>query len=102
MLLFTLAVLLLWFKCTCLQYCKHDLLLIYSTVLISVVYLPLSNTILYEKYCHLFRVSEPEADSRKKDALTYLLVLGFTAVVTGYYKRLRFSPFKTRSISYVK
>ena len=47
-------------------------------------------------------VSEPEADSRKKDALTYLLVLGFTAVVTGYYKRLRFSPFKTRSISYVK
>lgn len=48
------------------------------------------------------RCAEPEADARKKDALTYMLVLGFTAVMTGYYKRFRWSTFKTRSITYVK
>lgn len=46
--------------------------------------------------------SEPEADSRKKDAFTYMCVLGATAVVSGYYKRFRWSSFKTRSITYVK
>jgi ubiquinol-cytochrome c reductase cytochrome c1 subunit len=46
--------------------------------------------------------AEPEADARKKDAFTYMMVLGFTALATGYYKRLRWSTLKTRSISYVK
>lgn len=46
--------------------------------------------------------AEPEADSRKKDAFTYMCVLGATAIVTGYYKRFRWSSLKTRSISYVK
>jgi hypothetical protein len=54
-------------------------------------------------YCHLFnRCAEPEADTRKKDALTYMVVLGITAVMTGYYKRFRWSTLKTRSITYVK
>mmetsp|Transcript_22507 Transcript_22507/g.50032 ORF Transcript_22507/g.50032 Transcript_22507/m.50032 type:complete len:279 (+) Transcript_22507:43-879(+) len=46
--------------------------------------------------------AEPEADGRKKDAFTYMMVLGMTALVTGYYKRFRWSILKTRSISYVK
>ncbi|EJK58547.1 hypothetical protein THAOC_21319 [Thalassiosira oceanica] len=48
------------------------------------------------------RCAEPEADGRKKDAFTYMMVLGMTALVTGYYKRFRWSILKTRSISYVK
>jgi uncharacterized membrane protein len=48
------------------------------------------------------RVSEPEADTRKKDAFTYMMVLGFTALVTGYYKRFKWATFKTRAITYVK
>ena len=48
------------------------------------------------------RCAEPEADTRKKDAFTYMVVLGFTAVLTGYYKRFRWSTLKTRSITYVK
>ena len=48
------------------------------------------------------RCAEPEADSRKKDAFTYMIVLGFTAVMTGYYKRFRWSTFKTRQLTYVK
>lgn len=39
--------------------------------------------------------SEPEADERKKSAAQYLLVIGFTAVMTGYYKRFKWSPHKT-------
>lgn len=46
--------------------------------------------------------AEPEADARKRDAFTYMVVLGCTAIVTGYYKRFRWATFKTRSISYVK
>jgi len=45
--------------------------------------------------------SEPEADERKKSAAQYMLVIGFTAVMTGYYKRFKWSPYKTRSITYV-
>ena len=48
------------------------------------------------------RCAEPEADGRKKDAFTYMMVLGMTALVTGYYKRFRWSILKTRSITYVK
>ena len=46
--------------------------------------------------------AEPEADVRKKDAFTYMVVLGATALMTGYYKRFRWSTLKTRSITYVK
>jgi len=46
--------------------------------------------------------SEPEADERKKSAAQYLAVLAFTAILTGYYKRVKFAPYKTRSITYLK
>lgn len=46
--------------------------------------------------------AEPEADTRKKDAAKYMMVLGFTTLMTGYYKRFKWSPLKTRAISYVK
>ena len=46
--------------------------------------------------------AEPEADSRKKEAAKYMVVLAFTALMTGYYKRFKWSPYKTRAISYVK
>lgn len=46
--------------------------------------------------------AEPEADQRKKDAARYMAVLGFTVLMTGYYKRWKWSPLKTRSISYQK
>ena len=41
MLLFTVALLLSWFKCICLQYCKHDLLLIFQ---------PFSNSLFVYPY----------------------------------------------------
>jgi len=44
--------------------------------------------------------AEPEADQRKKDAAKYMAVLGFTMLMTGYYKRWKWSPLKTRAISY--
>merc|ERR1719273_2756365 len=46
--------------------------------------------------------AEPEADTRKKQAAQYMMVLAFSALMTGYYKRFRWSTYKTRSISYVK
>jgi ubiquinol-cytochrome c reductase cytochrome c1 subunit len=46
--------------------------------------------------------SEPEADDRKKSAAQYMLVIGFSALMTGYYKRFKWSPYKTRAISYIK
>jgi ubiquinol-cytochrome c reductase cytochrome c1 subunit len=45
--------------------------------------------------------AEPEADERKKSAAKYMLVIGFSALMAGYYKRFKFSIFKTRAISYV-
>lgn len=46
--------------------------------------------------------AEPEADQRKKEAGTYMVVLAATALMTGYYKRFKWSPYKTRAISYLK
>lgn len=46
--------------------------------------------------------SEPEMDERKRSAVQYMLVIAFAALMTGYYKRFKWSPFKTRAISYVK
>lgn len=44
--------------------------------------------------------SEPEADQRKKDAGKYMSVMVMVVVMTGYMKRFKWSPLKTRSISY--
>lgn len=46
--------------------------------------------------------SEPEADSRKKEGVTAMMVIGFCIAMTGYYKRLKWSPYKTRAITYLK
>ena len=45
--------------------------------------------------------AEPEHDMRKKQGVSYLFTLGLILAVTGYYKRFRWSPLKTRRISYV-
>jgi len=46
--------------------------------------------------------AEPEHDERKKQGFKYMVCLGFILGVTGYYKRYRWSIFKTRKISYTK
>ena len=46
--------------------------------------------------------AEPEHDERKLQGFKYLLCLGMVAAITGYYKRYRWSIFKTRKISYTK
>jgi ubiquinol-cytochrome c reductase cytochrome c1 subunit len=46
--------------------------------------------------------AEPEADERKKNASLNMLVLIFIALGAGYQKRYKWSPFKTRKISYLK
>lgn len=45
--------------------------------------------------------SEPEANERKKNAMVYMFVVAFSAIATGYYKRFKWSPYKTRAISYM-
>jgi ubiquinol-cytochrome c reductase cytochrome c1 subunit len=46
--------------------------------------------------------SEPESEDRKKNACKYLTVVAFMALSAGYYKRWKWSPLKTRQISYIK
>lgn len=46
--------------------------------------------------------AEPEQDERKKAAAKYMAVLGLIALSTGVYKRWKWSPLKTRLVSYVK
>jgi ubiquinol-cytochrome c reductase cytochrome c1 subunit len=46
--------------------------------------------------------AEPEANERKKNAGLNMCVLIFMALASGYVKRYRWSPLKTRKISYVK
>jgi ubiquinol-cytochrome c reductase cytochrome c1 subunit len=46
--------------------------------------------------------SEPEHDTRKKMGLQWIGGLIIMAALTGYYKRLRWAPLKTRKISYTK
>lgn len=46
--------------------------------------------------------AEPEMEERKKSAGKYLSVLAFMCVATGLWKRWKWSPLKTRMISYVK
>jgi len=44
--------------------------------------------------------AEPEHDERKKGGLQFMLAILFALALTGYYKRFRWSIFKTRKISY--
>ena len=46
--------------------------------------------------------AEPEMEERKKNACKYMTVLAFMALSIGYWKRWKWSPLKTRRISYVK
>lgn len=46
--------------------------------------------------------SEPEHDDRKRVGLKWILAITAAAALTGYYKRFRWAPLKTRSVSYTK
>jgi len=46
--------------------------------------------------------AEPEMEERKKNAGLYMTALIFLSLGSGYLKRLRWSPHKTRKIAYVK
>lgn len=50
--------------------------------------------------CFLAWAAEPEHDERKKGGLQFMIAIAFALVVTGYYKRFRWSIYKTRKISY--
>lgn len=50
--------------------------------------------------CFLAWAAEPEHDERKKGGLQFMVAIFFCIVVTGFYKRFRWSIFKTRKISY--
>lgn len=45
-------------------------------------------------------VAEPEHDERKKSGFQFMTVLFVVLALTGYYKRFRWSIFKTRKITY--
>lgn len=51
--------------------------------------------------CFLAWTAEPEHDERKKSALQYLPAFLVALAITGFYKRFRWSIYKTRKISYV-
>lgn len=44
--------------------------------------------------------SEPDHDDRKKFGLKWFLAVAAMAGITGYYKRFRWAPLKTRKITY--
>ena len=46
--------------------------------------------------------AEPEHDERKKNGMAWMVAILTAVAVTGFYKRFRWSIFKTRKISYTK
>ena len=52
-------------------------------------------------HCCLLRSSEPTQDERKLMGMKWTACLMVGAVLTGYYKRFRWGPLKSRRISYV-
>lgn len=52
--------------------------------------------------CFLAWTAEPEHDERKKSGVTWMIALATAIAITGFYKRFRWSIFKTRKITYVK
>jgi ubiquinol-cytochrome c reductase cytochrome c1 subunit len=44
--------------------------------------------------------SEPDSDDRKRVGLKWLLAMTIATALTGYYKRFRWAPLKTRKITY--
>jgi len=45
--------------------------------------------------------SEPEHDERKRNGIQWIGALTVALIITGFYKRFRWSIFKTRKLSYV-
>lgn len=50
--------------------------------------------------CFLAWTAEPEHDARKKSGFQWITGLAAAVVITSFYKRFRWSIFKTRKISY--
>eukprot|EP01138_Halocafeteria_seosinensis_P012941 gb/GECG01013219.1/.p1 GENE.gb/GECG01013219.1/~~gb/GECG01013219.1/.p1 ORF type:complete len:100 (+),score=5.75 gb/GECG01013219.1/:1-300(+) len=46
--------------------------------------------------------AEPKSDNRKRMGQEFMVFLMVVALVTGWYKRMRWMPVKTRKISYFK
>jgi ubiquinol-cytochrome c reductase cytochrome c1 subunit len=51
--------------------------------------------------CFLAWTAEPEHDDRKKAGYKFMIALAIAIGITGFYKRFRWSIYKTRMISYV-
>ena len=52
--------------------------------------------------CFLAWAAEPEHDERKKSGMQWLVAILTAIAITGFYKRFRWSIFKTRKITYTK
>lgn len=50
--------------------------------------------------CFLAWTAEPEHDLRKKSGMQWMIGIMTAAIITGFYKRFRWSILKTRKISY--
>ena len=50
--------------------------------------------------CFLAWTAEPEHDERKKSGMQWLAALAVAVVLTGFYKRFRWSILKTRKITW--
>ena len=46
--------------------------------------------------------AEPEHDERKRSGMQFMIAIAVALVITGFYKRFRWSIFKTRKITYIK
>jgi ubiquinol-cytochrome c reductase cytochrome c1 subunit len=51
--------------------------------------------------CFLAWTAEPEHDERKKSGMQFMIAIFTAIVITGFYKRFRWSIIKSRKISYV-